>query len=430
MKTLMKAVLAASIVGASVAATAHDMVPGEPQQQPILLQGGTLYTITNGIQEDTDLLFADGKITAIGRDLSAPEDAQIIDVTGKHIYPGLIALDTTLGLVEIGAVRATDDQDEVGSITPEVSGHTAYNPDSEVIPTIRYNGITHAQIVPQGNLIMGRSSLLQTDGWTFEDAAEALNVGVHVSWPRAGLNTAWWERRSPEEQRKANAEALEELKQAFIDARAYYDAKQAGELNGTDLRWEAMTGLFAGSSTLFVHANDKRQMQQAIDFSQEHGFELVLMGARDAWRMTEQLAAAEVPVVYGAMYGLPSRHDEAYDQAYATPAALANAGVDFALSYPGYWDIRNLAFAAGNSVAYGLDHAAALEAITLKPAEMMGVADKVGSLEIGKQASLVVSEGDILNHLEQDIQMMFIDGRVVDLNNRHMQLYKKYQQKP
>ncbi|MDX1706122.1 amidohydrolase family protein [Pseudidiomarina sp.] len=427
MKKLMSAVLAA---GFALSASAHDMVPGEPQQQPILLQGGTLYTITDGIKAQTDLLFENGVITAIGKNIELPENTRVINIDGRHVYPGLIAMDTTLGLVEIEAVRATDDQEEVGTITPEVSGHTAYNPDSEVIPTVRFNGITHAQIVPQGDLIRGRSSLLQTDGWTFEDAAEALDMGVHLSWPRVGLNTAWWERRSPEEQRKANAEALKKLHGAFIDAQAYYEAKLAGELQGTDLRWEAMTGLFDGSSKLYIHAQDKRQIEQALDFSREYGFDMVLMGARDAWRLATELAAAEVDVVYGAPYGLPTRHDEAYDQAYSTPAILAQAGVNFAISYPGYWDIRNLAFAAGNSVAYGLDQQQALAAITLKPAEIMGVADKIGSLEVGKQASLIVSGGDVMNHLSQDIKFMFIDGSQVDLNNRHSQLYQKYKQKP
>lgn len=427
MKKLMSAVLAASF---TLSAAAHDMVPGEPQQQPILLQGGTLYTITDGVQAKTDLLFENGVITAIGKNIELPENTRVINIDGRHVYPGLIAMDTTLGLVEIAAVRATDDQEEVGTITPEVSGHTAYNPDSEVIPTVRFNGITHAQIVPQGDLIRGRSSLLQTDGWTFEDAAEVLDMGVHLSWPRVGLNSAWWERRSPEEQRKANAEALKKLHQAFTDAQAYYVAKLAGESQGTDVRWEAMTGLFDGSSKLYIHAQDKRQIEQALDFSREYGFDMVLMGARDAWRLAPELAAAEVDVVYGAPYGLPTRHDEAYDQAYATPAILAQAGVNFAISYPGYWDIRNLAFAAGNAVAYGLDQQQALAAITIKPAQIMGVDDKIGSLEVGKQASLIVSGGDVMNHLSQDIELMFIDGSQVDLNNRHNQLYQKYRQKP
>ncbi|RUO55326.1 amidohydrolase family protein [Pseudidiomarina homiensis] len=427
MKKLLTAVAAATV---TLSVAAHDIVPGEVQQQPILLQNGTLHTVTNGVQEDTDLLFVDGKISAIGSDLAVPEGAQVLDLTGKHVYPGVIALDTTIGLREIEAVRATEDAEEVGAVTPEVSGHVAYNPDSEVIPTIRYNGVSHAQIVPQGNLVTGRSSLLQLDGWTYEDAGERLNVGVHVNWPRVGINTSWWERRSPEEQRKANAEARKNLERTFVQAKAYYDAKLAGELQGTDLRWEAMLGLFDGSSTLFVHANDKRQIEEAMELTQEWGFDWVLMGARDAWRMADELAEADVRVVFGAPFGLPSRHDEGFDQAFSTPAALAEAGVNFAISYPGYWDVRNLPFAAGNAVAYGLDREAALAAITLKPAEFLGVADRLGSLEAGKQATLVISAGDLLDPIGQNVETLFIEGRMVDLNNRHLQLYNKYKQKP
>lgn len=427
---MKKLVLAAMAATVTLSAAAHDIVPGAAQQQPIVLQGGTLYTITDGVKEDTDLLLVDGKISAMGKDLQVPSDAQVIDVSGKHIYPSVIAMDTTLGLTEIEAVRATEDTNEAGDITPEVSGHVAFNPDSEVIPTIRYNGVTHAQIVPQGELIAGRSSLLQLDGWTYEDMGERLNVGVHVNWPRVGINTSWWESRSPEEQRKANAEARKNLERAFVQAKAYYDAKQAGELQGTDLRWEAMLGLFDGSSTLFVHANDQRQIEEAMELTSEYGFAWVLMGARDAWRIADQLAAADVRVVFGAPFGLPSRHDEGFDQAFATPAALAAAGVDFAISYPGYWDVRNLPFAAGNAVAYGLDKAAALEAITLTPAKFMGVDNEVGSLTVGKQATVVVSAGDLLDPIGQNVEMMFIEGRLVDLNNRHLQLYNKYKQKP
>lgn len=426
----MKRLLTA-LTAVAVAATvhAHDMAPGEPQTQAILLQGGTLHTVANGTLENTDLLFEQGKITAIGDAIEVPSDARVIDVSGQHVYPGIIAMDTVLGLVEIEAVRATRDTDEVGPVHPEVSGHVAYNPDSEVIPTVRYNGITHAQVVPQGDLIMGRSSLMKTDAWTWEDASEQTNLGIHVSWPNTAISDAWWERRSPEEQRKAQAEARQRLQQVFVDAKAYYEAKQADKSIAKDIRWEAMTGLFDGSEKLYVHADDKRQIEQALAFAREYGFQLVIVGGRDAWRIIEPLRAAQVPVVYGAPYGLPSRDDESYDQAFRAPSQLIQAGVQVAIAIPGYWDIRNLPFAAGNTVAFGLDKEAALRAITLTPAEIMGVADRLGSLEVGKQASLIISQGDVMSQLGQDLSHMFINGAEVDLNNRHKQLYEKYKQK-
>ena len=228
MKTLLST-LSAALIGAAAVSTAvaHDEVPGDAQQQPIVLQGGTLHTVTNGVLTDSDLVFEDGKITAIGKDLEVPGNAQVIDVSGKHVYPGVIAMDTTLGLNEIEAVRATRDAREVGPVHPEVAGHIAFNADSEVIPTVRYNGITHAQVVPEGSLIMGQSSLMHLDGWNYQDALVSGEMGVHVSWPRTYVINTWWERRSPEEQRKANEEARKELMKVFADAKAYFDAKKS-----------------------------------------------------------------------------------------------------------------------------------------------------------------------------------------------------------
>ena len=269
--------LAAAVIGtlavASTASQAHDQVPGEKQQQPIVLQGGTLHTVTQGTLTDTDLVFADGKITAIGSDVAIPEGAKVVDISGQHVYPGVIAMDTTIGLNEIEAVRATRDSREVGGVTPEVAGHIAFNADSEVIPTIRYHGITHAQVVPEGSLVNGQSSLMQLDGWNYQDSLVAGEVGVHISWPRTYVVDTWWERRTPAEQREANAKALKRLKDVLADAKAYYDAKQANPDIAVDQRWEAMLGLYDGSKKLFVHAQDKRQMEQALDVAQEYGFD-------------------------------------------------------------------------------------------------------------------------------------------------------------
>lgn len=406
---------------------AHNVVPGAKQTEAILLQGGTLHTVSQGSLAETDLLMVDGKITAIGHNLTLPANTRVIDISGRHVYPGLIALDTTLGLVELEQARPTNDMTEVGNITPEVLAHHAFNADSDIIPTLRYMGITHAESVPQGSLINGRSSLMQLDGWNWRDALEVGPVALHVSWPRIGLNSSWWERRSPEEQHKANAAALEQLKDTFVLAKAYHQGRIAGTQKQVDQRWEAMRGLFTGDLQLFVHADDRRQMEAAIQFNQEYGFALTFVGARDSWMIAEQLAALKIPVIYGYTYGLPSRVDEAYDTAFSAPAKLHAAGVDFALAYPGYWDSRNLAFGAGNAVAYGLDYQAALKAITLMPARFMGVEKSLGSLEVGKQATVIVSGGDVLNQLTQDVQYMFIDGRDVSLSNRQLQLYEKYQ---
>lgn len=425
----MKKLMVTLFALASLSAGAHNVEPGSQQQEPILLKGGTLHTITQGTLVATDLLVQDGKIQAIGTHLEVPADTQVLDVTGKHVYPGLIALDTTLGIVELEQARPTDDLAEVGAFTPEVLAHHAYSADSEVIPTVRYMGITHAQVVPQGRFINGRSSLLHLDGWHWKDALVKAPLALHISWPRAGVSKAWWERRTPAEQKEASQKALEELKQTFIRARAYHEGKLAGTHQRTDQRYEAMRDLFTGELALFVHADDRREIEQVLEFQKEYGFQITLVGAQDSWMLADALAAAEIPVVYGHLYGQPGREDEGYDSSYATPSVLSKAGVTFALAYPGYWDSRNLPFAAGNAVAFGLDYQAALKAITLTPAQILGVDDELGSLDVGKQASLVVSSGDILNQTTHHIEYMLIEGRQVALTSKQLQLYEKYKQR-
>ena len=421
--------LAATVLAATATpVAAHNISPGAAQQGPILLQGGTLFTISDG-RIQGDLLVEGGKISAIGSNITVPEGAQIIDIAGHHVYPGLIALDTTLGLVEIEAIRATIDTRETGQVTPEVSTHTAFNADSEIIPTVRYNAITHAQVVPQGSLVNGNSSLMNLDGWNHRDALTRADVGMHITWPAVGVSSSPWERRSPQEQREAQQQARELLNTTFTTARAYHGAQQAGTQQREDVRWEAMAGVFDGSKPVFVHANDRRQISQVLSFADEQGIDIVLVGGRDAWYMADELAERNISVIFGDAYGLPGRVDDAYDTAFATPAKLAAAGVDFAIAYPGYWDTRNLAFAAGHAVAFGLDYDTALYSVTLGPAKMMGVDDQLGSLEVGKSASLVVSKGDILDPLTHSVEYMFIDGRQVAMTSKQRQLWEKYRER-
>ncbi|EGN74335.1 amidohydrolase, imidazolonepropionase [Idiomarina sp. A28L] len=427
----MKKLILSLAIGLAIssAAIANNVVPGSNQSQPVLLQGGTVHTVSNGVLEGADIIFADGKIIEIGMNLSAPEGARVLNISGQHVYPGFIALDTTLGLVEMGAVRATVDTNEVGNFTPEVQAHHAFNADSDVTPTIRYTGITHAQIVPQGSLVRGQSSLLKLDSWNWQDGLEQGDLGIHLTWPRVGLNNAWWERRSAAEQQKAQSEQRSELSDIMETAKVYHEARDRGVQTRIDRRWEAMRGLFTKEKKLFVHADDRRQIEQALAFNERHGFDLVIMGGRDSWMVADKLAAANVPVVFGSAYGLPARVDEAYDTAFTTPARLAEAGVEFAIAYPGFWDVRNLAFAAGNAVAFGLDYDQAVASITYGPAKIMGVEDRLGTIDVGKQATLVVSTGDALDQLGQEINFMFIDGREVNLSNKQKQLYEKYQQR-
>lgn len=410
-------------------AYAHDMIPGKPQSQPIALVNGTLHTVSQGVLPDTDILFVSGKIEQMGKDLSLPSNTQVIDISGQHVYPGMISLASQLGLSEIEAVRATEDGHEVGKDNANLKAHIAFNADSEIIPTVRSNGVTHTQVVPGGDLIMGQSSMMKLDGWNWEDSLELAEDGVHIRWPRVGLNKSPWESRTAEEQNKANKKQIDALNLLLEQAKRYWVAKKQGAKVATDVRWEAMLKVFDGEKTLYAHANDKRQMQSAIDVAKKHGFKLTIVGARDAWRMLDVLAKEQVGIIYTAPFGLPSRYDEAYDQAFSVPKRLQDAGITYAIGLGESWGDRNLGFAAGMAVNYGLTKAQALEAVTLSAAKLTGLQRSLGSLEVGKQASLVVSQGDLLDYLTQKINYMYIDGRRVDLNNRHKQLFDKYQQK-
>ncbi len=405
----------------------HDYLPGHPQNAPVLLKGGNLFTVSGGVLESTDLLFENGRITAIGPDLPVPTGAEIIDVAGRNVYPGLIAANSSLGLTEIGAVRATEDASEVGLDKGEIRAWVAYNPDSEIIPTVRANGITTALVIPGGRLVMGRSSLINLDGWTVEDALEQPEVGLHLSWPSVSVGDNWWDERPIEEKKKDQAEERARLLGVFDDARAYFGAKQADSSIPVDSRWEGFVPLFEGRMRLFVHADDYRQIEQAVAFSREYGLKLAIVGGREAYQAAELLISNDVPVILGGTQRLPMREDDPYDFGYRTATMVYEAGIPFCISTGGGASgVRNLAIQAGHAVGFGLPAEVALRSITLSAAEILGVDKDLGSLEVGKKATLIVSKGDILDPLTAGVQMMFINGRAVDLSSKHTELYEKY----
>ncbi len=427
---LLSAALAAGLSAAATPARAHEQVPAAPQAGPVLLAGGDLYTVSHGVLPATDLLFADGKITAIGKGLAAPAGATVIDVRGQRVYPGLIAPQTTLGLTEIGAVRATNDFREVGGFTPEVLAATAYNPDSELLPTVRNHGITTVQVSPQGGLVAGRSFLAHLDGWTREDTAVRPIDGLAINWPDVGVVNAWWMRLSPEEQKRQNEEDRQRLRQIFADARAYDLARRQDPALPVDLRYEAMRPAIAATMPVYVRADDARQIVEAVAFASELQLRLVLVGGADAHLVAPLLRERNVPVILGPTLALPERSDDGYDQPFHLPAQLHEAGVRFCLSAGGATDQRNLPFHAGQAVAFGLPEDEALKAITLSAAEILGIADHEGSLDVGKDATLFVSRGDVLDTLTQQVTRVFIQGRSTDLDDRQKALERKYRAKP
>ncbi|CUU06236.1 Imidazolonepropionase [Candidatus Kryptobacter tengchongensis] len=416
---------------------ASDIIPGKPQNKPIALIGGTIHTITNGTIEGGIVLFDKGKIVAVGKNVNIPKDAEIIDISGKHVYPGLINAFTTIGLVEIGAVRATRDVTEVGLINPNVRAEIAFNPDSEHPPVTRSNGITTVLVVPTGELIAGQSALMMLDGWTWEEMTLKAPVGLHIYWPRMvqpsgpGFALA---RRSPEEIRKEVEKRLQLIRETFQKARAYKKAKESETQKGipyhdTDLKYEAMIPVLEGKVPVFIHANSSKEILSAIEWAESEGLKIVIVGGNDAWKIADVLKAKNIPIILTNIHRLPSKTDSEYDEPFTVAYKLYKAGVKFCIAGEGgYYNERNLPYQAATCVAFGLPKEEALKAITIYPAEILGVADKVGSIEPGKDATLIVTTGDPLE-IPTQVIYEFIQGRKVDLSNRQVKLYEKYVEK-
>lgn len=429
------AALVATVVATGFAGTtsAHDMVPGKAQTQPILIANADLHTVSHGVQTNTDLLFQDGKILKIANDLDEnpqqlPANTKIIQASGKQVYPGLLAMATHVGLVEVEAVRSTNDITEVSMTNPDLHAHVAFNADSEIIPTLRSNGITHVQVYPDGKLLMGQSSLLNMDAWNWQDALTQADTGLHINWPSIAVRKAWWITKTPEEQRKSTKKLHKKLTDFMQTAQAYFEAHKAGLTQKKDSRWDSMLPVFAGQKKVYVHADDRRDIQDSIRFFAAYNIKPVIVGGTDAWQIADYLAANDISVVYTAPYGIPERDGEAFDLGYKGASLLQQANVTTAIAINSSWSVRDLPFAAGMAVNFGLTQQQALHAVTLAPAKIMGVDDRLGSLDEGKSATLIISSGDILDFATHKIESLYIDGREVDLNNRHQQLYNKYSQ--
>lgn len=414
----------------SLQAGAQDVPrPAKPQDAPVLLRNATVHTGNGQVLENTSVLFDKGKIAQIGNAIAAPAGALELDLRGKHLWPGLIAANTQLGLEEIEAVRATRDAHETGKINPNARALVAYNTDSRVTPTVRSNGILIAQIVPTGDLISGSSSIVQLDAWNWEDAAMKADDGVHLFWPGMTIHSFPW---SPpaEEQKKKMEERLAAIDVAMNEARTYLQVKQAGQIKKTDLRWEAMIPVLEKKSTLFIHAEGEKEITASVAFALRHQVRMVLVGGADCWRVTELLKQHDIAVILQETHSLPTREDDPIDIGSRLPKILQDAGVRYCLSKDPFWDVRNLPFVAGTAVAHGLTREQALRSITLGAAEILGIADRCGSIETGKDATLLVTSGDLLDMRTAAVEMAFIQGRLIDLGNKQKDLYQKFRSRP
>ncbi len=406
-------------------------VPAPPQSRPIILHDATVHPVGAPVIERGYVIFAEGRITAIGSG-PAPKSARgaPVNAEGLHVYPGLIACDTRLGLVETGAVDVTNDHNELGDITPEARAIVAVNPDSEHIPVTRANGILTAMTAPGGGTIAGQSAVIRLDGWTWEDLAINASAGLMIQWPRTDVVRSRWMNQGAGEQRKAIGERLTELEELFDEAERVLKACDADPTLRRDMRWEAMRAALAGDEPVFIRAASTSQIESAVAFCMRRNLRPIIVGGRDADRVLPLLLEHDVPVIVGGMHQIPAARHDAYDRAFVLPSRLHEAGVRFAIAAGGSGSahVRNLNHQAATAAAYGLPKDAALHAVTLGAAEILGIGTTHGSLEVGKAATMIVTTGDPLE-ITTDVLLAFVDGRAIQLGNRQKALDKKYREK-
>jgi imidazolonepropionase-like amidohydrolase len=417
--------VAGMLLGLSTVVGAHDQIPGAPQTRPIALVGGQVFTVSGPAIDGGTVIFDEGKIVAVGKDLPLPENAEVVDVTGQNVYPGLIESMTDLGLREIESVEVTIDSRETGEQNANVRSWIALNPDSELIPVARAGGIMTALIAPNGSGIKGQAGVLALDGWTASEMIIRAPAGLCVNWESM-------EPRGREgSDSKARETKLAELDELLEAALRYEQQRLAApETTPTHLPLEGLLPLLHGEVPLIAEANRQRVIESAIAYAAERGLKLIIVGGYDAERCAGLLKQYDVPVLVTATYRLPFYRNDPYDASYTLPERLRRAGVRFAIcsNVGDASNARNLPYHAGNAVAYGLPQADGLRAITLSAAEILGVDAMLGSLDVGKQATLIVTNGNVLDSGSQ-VTRAYIRGALVDLSSRHTMLDAKYREK-
>lgn len=407
------------------------------------IRGGTVHTLAGEPIENGVVLIEDGRITGVGKALSIPDGAEIVDAAGLDVYPGMFDAFSNLGLTEIRSVRATSDLGERGDFNPHLKASTAVHPAGEHIPVTRANGITHALVVPASarsagrgggaTLLPGQASLINLDGWTWEEMEVDGRNAMTILWPtiRAGGGRG---RRGGEpppfkEAKEKYEEKVAELRTWFEAARHYKRAREAGAEAAPDSKLEALLPLLDGSQPALIVANRARTIRNAVAFAEEQKLRMILAGGQEAWKVAELLKQKNIPVILGPTEALPADRDDPYDKPFTAPEELRKAGVLFAFGSFSSDSSRTLPYQAGVAVAFGLPYEEALKAVTLYPARILGVEDKFGTIEEGKQANLILTDGDPLE-ITTRIRGLFIAGRPVSTGNKHLGLYEKYRSRP
>jgi hypothetical protein len=357
-------------------------IPATAQAAPFAVSGGTIHVGNGQVLKGKVMVVENGKIKSI-TDALPSGDMRTIDVTGKDIYPGFIATNTLLGLRDVDAVRASNDYAEVGALNPNARAVIAYNADNRINPTVRSMGVLLAQSVPVGGAISGKSSVFEMDGWNWDDAVYKIDDGLHLNWANLYQTSGWWAEPGATVRNKDYDESVQRTKQYFAEAKAYSASKNPIH----NARFEAMRDLFSGSENLYIHVSNAKGIIDAVNFAKAHTKKIVLVGAEDAWRVTDFLLENQISVILEETNRLPDRADDDIDLPYKMPALLANKGIPFTFSVNGAWEQRDFVFQAGQAIGFGLPYEKAVEAGTLAAARILGIDKTVGSIEDSVQCS-------------------------------------------
>ena len=417
-KALFISIIFAIFFFSAASPVLYCQMPSPDQKEPVALINGTIITVSGEIIEQGTVVFADGIITAVGDEVEIPDGAIIEDISGKYLYPAMIHSGTYLGLMEVFRVREATDISEFGDINPNVRAEVAFNAESRHIPLARSHGIAVAVVTPTGGIISGMAAAMLTDGWTWEEMAYKTQAGMVINWPSM-----------------ANAgerdKALEKLNETFEKARRYHKAKQSSgdHFHATDVRWEAMRPVVEGDVPVIINASEYRQIQSAVEWAEKENLQIILSGVNQADMVLTHLKERDIPVIINSVLSGPSRQWEPYDQSLSLPAKIYEAGIRFAIS--GESSAANtirLPNHAAAAVAFGLPEEEALKSITLYPAQIFGIDHRMGSVETGKDASLIIADGNLL-HLSTQIEQVYIKGRKTDMMDQHRLYYEKYHEK-
>jgi len=397
----------------------------------VALVGGTVHTVSGPDIPNATLVIRDSLIAEVGPNLAPPPEARVISCAGKHIYPGFVSANSVLGLTEVSSVRGTNDYAEIGDINPNIRAEVAINPESDLLPVARVNGVTSALVIPRGGAIAGTAALVNLDGWTYQDMTVRSPVALYVQWP--GMTA------TGDDQRRARDKAVEDIRKAFEDARAYWKARAAEGAAGIprhdrDVKWDAMGRALRGEIAVMFRVSALNQIRAALNFVDEMKLtRVIFLDGYDAWRVADELKRRNIAVITGGLLGPPARRGEPYDARYTIPAKLHQAGVAFCISDGGgsfeAANARNLPQHAAMAAAFGLPRDDALKSVTLYPAQILGVGDRLGSIERGKQADLFVANGDPLE-ITTEVEQVWIKGRAIPMESRQTRLFHKYDARP